>query len=75
MAPTWAVPGLLYFATEWMFKKSRRVPFYYATYRRLQKKIRKFFPHSGTGEENTCHFEVLVLFSALGMAPTYAVPG
>ena len=38
---------LRYFATEWMFKKSQRVPFYifrhYATYQRLQKKFRKKF--------------------------------
>ena len=57
-----------------MSKKSQRVPpFYifrhYATYRRLHKKIEKifgkFFPHSGTVEENTWHFEVLLLFLSL----------
>ena len=58
-----------YFATEWMFKKFQRVTLYifrhYATYHRLQKTFEKnwkcFFPDSGTVEENTWHFEVLLL--------------
>ena len=33
-----------------------------------------FFPHAGTVEENTGHFEVLLLFWALDMARTYAGP-
>ena len=43
---------------------------HYATYRR-PKKIKKvriffqFFPHAGTVEENTWHFEVLLLFLSL----------
>ena len=46
---------------------------HYATYRRPKnfekkfKKIRNFlsFPHAGTVEENTSHFEVLLLFLSL----------
>ena len=65
-------------AKEWMFKNSQRPPFYIfwhcATYRRpktFRKKIAKiriffnFFPHAGSVEENTCHFEVLLLFLSL----------
>ena len=45
-------PLLHFFGTIWLvgdFKKTR-------------KKIRKFFLHSGTVEDNTWHFEVLLLF-------------
>ena len=48
---------------------------------RVTKKIfEKFqkigiFPQTGTSEEKTWHFEVLLLFLSLDMAPTWAVPG
>ena len=65
-----------YFVKDWMFKNSQRPPYYifrhYATYRRFQKKIEtkihnfsQFFPHVGTVEKNTWHFEVLLLFLSL----------
>ena len=72
-------------------KNSPRAPFYifrhYATCRRpkkiSKKKIRNkisdffsIFPHAGTVEENTWHFEVLLPFLSLRhVAPTWAVPG
>ena len=31
----------------------------------ISKKIRKFFPHAGTVEENTRHFELLLLLLSL----------
>ena len=59
-----------YFAKEWMFKNFQRALFcifwQYATYRRPKKWKKSenflFFPHAGTVEENTWHFEVLLLF-------------
>ena len=60
MAATWAVPGLFYFAREWMFKNSRRPSFTIFVTMRLggDKKIREiwiffFFPQAGTVEEIT----------------------
>ena len=57
-------------------QKLQRALFYifrhYATYRRPKKFEKKFgfffqfFPHAGTVEENTWHFEVLLLFLSLG---------
>ena len=57
-----------------MFKTSQRAPFrifrHYATYRRPKNFEKnsgffKIFPHAGTVEENTWHFEVLLLFLSL----------
>ena len=66
------------FCKKWMFKDSQSAPFYmfrhYATYRKpkkIEKKFKKFgiffpiFPQAGTVEENTWHFEVLLLFLSL----------
>ena len=62
---------------KWMFKNSQRAPFhifrYYATHRRQKNREKiskkfdffKFYPHEGTVEENTRHFEVLLIFLSL----------
>ena len=62
---------------KWMFKDSQSAPFYmfrhYATYRKpkkFEKNLKSsdffpIFPQAGTVEENTWHFEVLLLFLSL----------
>ena len=68
----------VYFAKEWMLKNSQRAPFYmfrhYATYGwpkiflKIFKKNWNFFSifsQTGTVEEKTWHFEVLLLFLSL----------
>ena len=73
-----------------MFKNSQRAPFYiFGTMRltsdqknstkfsnrKISENFFQFFSNAGTVEENTWHFEVLLLFWALDMAPTWAVHG
>ena len=57
-----------YFAIEWMLKNPKGSPYYifrhYGTYRKLQNKFEKI-PNSSTVEEDTWHFEVLLLFLSL----------
>ena len=68
----------VYFAKKWMLKNSQRAPFYmfryYATYGWPKKILKNFkknriffsiFPQTGTVEEKTWHFEVLLLFLSL----------
>ena len=70
-----------YFATEWMFKKSQRVPpfTFFATYRRLQRKIGFFFPQFLVFWElllsPVVEKVVFESYWALDMAPTLADPG